>query len=171
MTLPLPSSETIPTCLAMLEAVILLSPVTMITLIPAVLQFAIADFDYSLGGSSIPNTPISVNPLFSISSITSFTPFEFLAWLCPTRSLWFTFLYPIETVLSPLPAIFYSYFVMLCLSYLVSGTTCPVWLFWNELHTSKICSLAPLVNKISSLPTVSPVDILFRVESNGNLLK
>lgn len=64
ITLPLPSSETIPTCLAIFDAVILLSPVTMITLIPATLQLAIADFDYSLGGSSIPKTPIRVNPPF-----------------------------------------------------------------------------------------------------------
>lgn len=61
---PCPVYEIIPTCFAILEAVILLSPVTIITLIPAFLQLAIASFDYSLGGSSIPKTPNNVNPFF-----------------------------------------------------------------------------------------------------------
>ena len=69
ITLPYPFSEIIPTCLAILVAVILLSPVTMTTLIPAFLQSAMAPLDYSLGGSSIPKTPNNIKLLLYISSI------------------------------------------------------------------------------------------------------
>lgn len=48
---PLPSLEIIPTCLAMLVAVTLLSPVTMSTLIPAFWQLAIDYLDSGRGGS------------------------------------------------------------------------------------------------------------------------
>jgi hypothetical protein len=41
----------IPTCYAMALAVVLLSPVTMITLTPALRHFSIASLDYGLGKS------------------------------------------------------------------------------------------------------------------------
>jgi hypothetical protein len=87
--------------------VILLSPVTITTLIPAFLQSAIAPLDYYLGGSSIPKTPNNIKPLFSIYYITSFlSTLSDLDLLL--KSLLLTLLYATETVRSPLPAIFYN---------------------------------------------------------------
>jgi hypothetical protein len=110
--LPLPFPWLIiPTCYDILDAVILLSPVTIITFIPAILQFSIAYFDCYLGGSSMPKMPNKINPLFSISSNTSL----FLLYLVVSAAICcaFTGLYATLTVLYPFLAIPYSYYINL----------------------------------------------------------
>lgn len=61
-------SKTIPHSFAIAVAVNLLSPVTILTLIPAVLQSATAFLTSALRISLIPNIPIKTKFYFSISN-------------------------------------------------------------------------------------------------------
>ena len=58
----------IPTSLAIAFAVIMLSPVTILTVIPAPLHFRIASGTSGLGISLTPMIVSSVNPVFSTSN-------------------------------------------------------------------------------------------------------
>lgn len=98
-------SSMIPTCYAILVAVILLSPVTISTLIPAFLQSSMAYLDYSLVRSSMPKMPSNINPCFSTYYSTYLFLFSFILFNSVKSSITW---YATEIVRRPRLAIDYN---------------------------------------------------------------
>lgn len=149
------SSINIPHSLAIALAVILLSPVTILTLIPAVLQLATAPGTSGLKISLIPI--IAINIKFDVS--ISYTP---LSFLLDKSSFPLSSLYAKPIVLNDYDAINsipYSIFYLSSESIEIT----PYSLEYNLLHPSNIISLAPFVTNLLLIIML----ILFLLLENG----